>query len=439
MEDPVQSSVSTESPVDVIATASQQFNATASAFKQTTEGMACAYISIMAMALLPIVVGSFKSIKHQVDTHAKFQETGEQVETMTVKDAAMFPLIASAALLGFYLLTRFVPDLINPLITIYFFVLGVLAIHRLIMPATDYVFPKRYNTTRYTFLFGSQNIGQKREDSSPSPSGDADSSGKSSPSGSNDSDLMSSDMDVQVCTKFTHSDILAFILSGILGVWYLMSKHWVANNAFGLAFALNGIELIPINTIHIGCMLLCGLFFYDVFWVFGTNVMVSVAKSFDAPIKIIFPQDFLENGLWGKQFAMLGLGDIVIPGVFIAFLLRFDHSLKRKHNVYFWSCFIAYIFGLGLTIGVMAYFKHAQPALLYLVPCCILVPAFVAVVQGDVKALLNYSDHPEEATADDNASSGNDESNDEENTDKSQDKKSSRTSITTRANSKKDK
>ena len=29
-----------------------------------------------------------------------------------------------------------------------------------------------------------------------------------------------------------------------------------------------------------------GLFFYDIFWVFCTPVMVSVAKSFNAPIKV---------------------------------------------------------------------------------------------------------------------------------------------------------
>jgi len=52
-----------------------------------------------------------------------------------------------------------------------------------------------------------------------------------------------------------------------------------------LAFAINGIELLHLNTIKIGCILLCGLFVYDIFWVFGTNVMVTVAKSFDAPIK----------------------------------------------------------------------------------------------------------------------------------------------------------
>jgi len=42
-------------------------------------------------------------------------------------------------------------------------------------------------------------------------------------------------------------------------------------------------------------------------------------------IAVVFPQDLLENGiLAAKNFAMLGLGDIVIPGIFIAFMLRFD-------------------------------------------------------------------------------------------------------------------
>jgi len=39
---------------------------------------------------------------------------------------------------------------------------------------------------------------------------------------------------------------------------------------------------------------------------------------------VVFPQDLLEKGLAANNMAMLGLGDIVIPGIFIALLLRFD-------------------------------------------------------------------------------------------------------------------
>lgn len=406
-------------------------------FKPTPEGMACAYLSLMIMALLPIFVGSFKSIKHQVETHARFRETGEQAETMTDRDAAIFPLIASCALFGFYILIRLCPDLVNLAVSGYFFLLGVFAIYRLMKPGTKKIFPSRYNSTQFTFLFGSRNLDanvkteslQNNDASSTSESRTGNVSPTDS-SSSTDSDLVPTE--IMVCSKFTPSDILAFILASILGIFYIFTKHWVTNNAFGLAFALNGIELLPVNSFRIGCILLCGLFFYDVFWVFGTDVMVSVAKKFDAPIKILFPQDFLISGLWGKNFAMLGLGDIVIPGIFIAFLLRFDHSLNRKRNVYFWSCFLAYIFGLGLTIAVMSYFKHAQPALLYLVPCCILIPIIVAVTKGDFKALLSYRDHPlPPKEGESPLDSGTEEDTDEN-------PKSTR-SINTRASSKKNK
>lgn len=63
------------------------------------------------------------------------------------------------------------------------------------------------------------------------------------------------------------------------------------------------------------------LFFYDIFFVFGTDVMLTVAKSIDAPIKLLFPRNWSADP---PEFSLLGLGDIVLPGVFIAMCLRFD-------------------------------------------------------------------------------------------------------------------
>ncbi len=39
---------------------------------------------------------------------------------------------------------------------------------------------------------------------------------------------------------------------------------------------------------------------------------------------VIFPQDLIEHGFNAEKYALLGLGDIVIPGIFIALLLRYD-------------------------------------------------------------------------------------------------------------------
>ena len=106
-----------------------------------------------------------------------------------------------------------------------------------------------------------------------------------------------------------------------------------------------------------GVILLCGLFFYDVFWVFCTPVMVSVAKNFDAPIKLLFPKSLEQT-----EFSMLGLGDIVIPGIMVAILLRYDLANNNGKVKYFTSGFVGYVIGIASTIVVMNVFKAAQPA-----------------------------------------------------------------------------
>merc|ERR1712112_102319 len=106
--------------------------------------------------------------------------------------------------------------------------------------------------------------------------------------------------------------------------------------------------------------------------------------------KLVFPQDLIENGpMAASNFAMLGLGDIVIPGIFIALLLRYDVSLKRNSNFYFNATFAAYLAGLLLTIFVMHVYQHA---LLYLVPACLGVPLFLALVRGDLRSMFQYED-----------------------------------------------
>ncbi|XP_055121192.1 minor histocompatibility antigen H13 isoform X5 [Hylobates moloch] len=289
----------------------------------TPEGIALAYGSLLLMALLPIFFGALRSVRC-----ARGKNASDMPETITSRDAARFPIIASCTLLGLYLFFKiFSQEYINLLLSMYFFVLGILALSHTISPFMNKFFPASFPNRQYQLLF-TQGSGENKEEI--------------------------------INYEFDTKDLVCLGLSSIVGVWYLLRKHWIANNLFGLAFSLNGVELLHLNNVSTGCILLGGLFIYDVFWVFGTNVMVTVAKSFEAPIKLVFPQDLLEKGLEANNFAMLGLGDVVIPGIFIALLLRFDISLKKNTHTYFYTSFAAYIFGLGLTIFIMHIFKHAQ-------------------------------------------------------------------------------
>lgn len=90
----------------------------------------------------------------------------------------------------------------------------------------------------------------------------------------------------EVDLKFDKMDLLTLIISAVPTLFYFFTKHWLLNNLFGIAFSIIGIKTLVIPNFRIGYLLLLGLFFYDIFWVYGTDVMVTVATSIDAPIKL---------------------------------------------------------------------------------------------------------------------------------------------------------
>jgi len=325
------------------------------------QGLLLAYISLVIMAVIPIWFGSFKSVIF----NKKQKESGEKIESMSKKDAAMFPIIASCALFGLYIFFKlFSKEYINLLLALYFFVIGVICVSNLLRPLVSLALGAGFQNSNYQIILNE-----------------------------GDGENKTNHIDV----KFDRIDLVCLLVSAVFGLWYLVTKHWIANNVFGLAFSLTGIEVLHLNSFPIGCILLGGLFVYDIFWVFGTDVMVTVATSFEAPIKLLFPMDFMERGLFGKNFAMLGLGDIVIPGIFIALLLRFDYSRGAEcSRVYFYMNYLAYLGGLITTVVILHVFNSAQPALLYLVPACIGSALLTSVVRGELMLLLKYEDHPEE-------------------------------------------
>lgn len=86
-------------------------------------------------------------------------------------------------------------------------------------------------------------------------------------------------------------DIVGLILSLISVGFYVWSKSWVYNNILAVVFCVHALQFIFLGNFKTGALLLSLLFFYDIFFVFGTDVMVTVAKNVDAPIKLQFPRD----------------------------------------------------------------------------------------------------------------------------------------------------
>jgi minor histocompatibility antigen H13 len=327
-------------------------------------GLIIAYVALLVMALLPIWFGAKRSAANRIkklQDKAEGKITEDDLEVISSKDAAKFPIVASIALFSIYTLYKYFADKMYYVVTGYFFLLGIVAVTAIlepvIAPKLNFIFPGCAPDADYQLHF-------------------------------------TENKKTQFDLKFTRKSLVVLALGVVNSLAYLYNQHWIANNVIGLCFAIQGVELLSLPNYKTGAMLLGGLFFYDVFWVFGTDVMVTVAKKFDAPIKLVFPQDIFDTT---SRASMLGLGDIVIPGILIALMLRYDASKNNGSQFYFLTTFFAYIAGLVCTIFVMHVYKHAQPALLYLVPACLGAPLVMSIVKGDLMSMLAYDEEePEE-------------------------------------------
>ena len=343
---------------------------------------------IVAVSTLSVVAGAYRSVRPASEGSG---------EVMTKEDAQKFPLLGSCVLLGAFLAFKFLPkNVLDVCATAYFGMLGVVAMSAILTPVV------------HKFAFGGRELVSYELFSVP-------------------------EMKLVNGERWTAECTLAEAAAGVAALAgtaaYVRSRHWLANNALGMSSALQGIEYLTIDSVQIGSILLAGLFVYDVFWVFCTPVMVSVARSFDAPIKLLFPR-VAASAFEGadRPFSMLGLGDIVVPGLYVAMILRMDNarraaaleprkSLTRSASkkaatasrtvrddgktvtTYFPAVAFGYLVGIVTTIVVMNVFDAAQPALLYIVPGVLGATFIRAALAKEVGVTWNYCEGLEEAQA----------------------------------------
>ena len=161
---------------------------------------------------------------------------------MTSKDAAMFPLIASCALFGLYIFFKiFSKEHINLLLTVYFFFLGVFALAHILSPIVTKLVPVGFPNANYKLLF------YKNPKSAPAaaPSTTAEPAAVPTTEGAEPEEEL-------LNYEFDRRDLVCLLVCMGIGVWYFLKKHWIANNLFGLAFAVNGVELLQLPQVSTG-------------------------------------------------------------------------------------------------------------------------------------------------------------------------------------------
>ncbi|XP_073119118.1 signal peptide peptidase-like 4 [Henckelia pumila] len=179
-------------------------------------------------------------------------------------------------------------------------------------------------------------------------------------------------------------------------VYRHVSFAWIGQDILGIALIVTVLQIIRVPNLKVGTVLLGCAFLYDIFWVFISkwffhkSVMIVVARGDGSgedgiPMLLKIPRMF---DPWGG-YSIIGFGDIILPGLLVAFSLRYDWLCKKglKAGYFLWAM-LAY--GLGLLVTYVALNLmdgHGQPALLYIVPFTLGTLIALGKTRGDLKHL----------------------------------------------------
>ena len=212
-----------------------------------------------------------------------------------------------------------------------------------------------------------------------------------------------------MCDGVSQSQLLCTILGVVAaGVWFVLRHSplpvWPLHDVLSLALCLQILQTVRFADVKVSSVLLSLALLYDIFWVFispllfSDNVMIATAtgmghdwgNSTDLPPAEMLPMLVVVPKVhdWAGGESLLGLGDIVLPGLLVAFALRVDvvKRLRWNHG-YFVPMVVGYGVGLAVAIVASMLMQMGQPALLYLVPCTLWPFLILAARRGHLREL----------------------------------------------------
>ncbi|XP_044951423.1 signal peptide peptidase-like 4 [Hordeum vulgare subsp. vulgare] len=197
------------------------------------------------------------------------------------------------------------------------------------------------------------------------------------------------------------------VFAVLWAVYRRMPYAWIGQDVLGIALIVTVIQIVRIPNLKVGSVLLGCSFLYDIFWVFISkmlfheSVMIVVARGDNTdedgvPMLLKIPRMF---DPWGG-YSIIGFGDILLPGLLVAFALRYDWAARKtlQSGYFLWSM-VAYGSGLLITyVALNLMDGHGQPALLYIVPFTLGTFILLGKKRGELRNLWMKGQPPRVCT-----------------------------------------
>ncbi|CAO3697786.1 hypothetical protein CU097_006180 [Rhizopus azygosporus] len=337
-----------------------------------------ASLALLALAMVPICIGSSISLQMMKTPSKKkimFAHTmdDDEVKTQVLssRHALFFPIAGFIALFYTYLALKAIdPEYINEGIAIMTSILSTALMSNTILLVAKNNIPNQWLEKIDDYQFSFSRRGQA------------------------------------MCElHVTVIHLLIFAISIALSITYAITQHWAIGDLFAVSLIINAIGFLTVDSFCTGFILLCGILIHDLLWLSGSEAIVDITESFSGtPTNIVWPryiETFVLNKLVQENqlFTTFSITDIIIPGIFVAYCLRFDRERAWNKGVtsdefdkpFYNAAVVAYAAGAGTSIIAVHLTKKAQSALFYITPALLLSVLLTAIKERNLREVTDVT------------------------------------------------
>ena len=191
--------------------------------------------------------------------------------------------------------------------------------------------------------------------------------------------------------------IFCIILSSVFFLIYEWTHNILINDIISISISIQSIRIFKFTSFkYILCLCFLIWCYQVLYMIFKSSDLLLhyyngiLINQFDIsfPILILCTQFTPYSSLY-TEYVCLSIGEVILPGIYINYLYRFDKKVKLHGNFYYYTGLCIFIIGLFIKILLYCYASLKIPAFSFIFPCLTIIILYFAYQRKQLEEMLN--------------------------------------------------
>ena len=191
--------------------------------------------------------------------------------------------------------------------------------------------------------------------------------------------------------------IFCIILSSVFFLIYEWTHNILINDIISISISIQSIRIFKFTSFkYILCLCFLIWCYQVLYMIFKSSDLLLhyyngiLINQFDIsfPILILCTQFTPYSSLY-TEYVCLSIGEVILPGIYINYLYRFDKKVKLHGNFYYNTGLCIFIIGLFIKILLYCYASLKIPAFSFIFPCLTIIIFYFAYQRKHLEEMLN--------------------------------------------------